>query len=143
MKEEIYKKLSSKDSIPPNLDSYEETVSSFTWKSANQHLDWFDGKINAAYNAVDRHVQTWRKNKVALYWEDESGNAKKYTFEELFNLSNKIGNVLKDIGIERGDRVFLFLPRIPELFISFLAILKIQGRLIFCLSSKKSIPKIL
>jgi len=110
---------------PPNLDDYDEARKNFSWTAARKELDWFDGKLNAAYNAVDRHTHTWRKNKVALYWEDEAGNEKKYTFEELSLLSNKIGNILKDFDVERGDRVFLFLPRIPELYFCFLGILKI------------------
>lgn len=119
----VHKKKS--ENILANLDDYERVAGEFTWKNARAYVDWFGGKINAAYNAVDRHTQTWRKNKVALYWEDEIGNTKKYTFEELFFLSNKVGNVLKDFDVEKGDRVFLFLPRIPELFYSFLGILKI------------------
>lgn len=125
MKEEIYKKPKQKNDFPPNLENYEEAVDTFTWKDARPYVDWVDGGLNAAYNAVDRHVQTWRKNKVALFWEDEAGVEKKYTFEDISLLSNKVGNILKDFGVERGDRVFLFLPRVPELYFSFLGILKI------------------
>jgi len=110
---------------PPNLDDYDQARKNFSWSAARKELDWFEGKINAAYNAVDRHTHTWRKNKVALYWEDEAGNEKKYTFEELSILSNKVGNVLKAFDVGRGDRVFIFLPRIPELYFCFLGILKI------------------
>ncbi|MBI5620263.1 AMP-binding protein [Candidatus Gottesmanbacteria bacterium] len=111
---------------PANLGDYDEVYKSFDWKLARKELDWFDGtKINAAYNAVDRHTQTWRKNKVALYWEDEDGSTKQYTFEQLALLSNKMGNILKDFGVDRGARVFIFLPRVPELYISFLGVLKI------------------
>ncbi|MBI5019279.1 acetate--CoA ligase [Candidatus Gottesmanbacteria bacterium] len=125
MKEEIYKKPKQKNDFPPNLENYEEAADTFTWKDARPYVDWVDGGLNAAYNAVDRHVQTWRKNKVALFWEDEAGVEKKYTFEDISLLSNKVGNILKDFGVERGDRVFLFLPRVPELYFSFLGILKI------------------
>ncbi|MBI3577036.1 acetate--CoA ligase [Candidatus Gottesmanbacteria bacterium] len=125
MKVDLYKKSSKDFAFPPNLDDYDHAHRVFDWKTAKKELDWFDGKINAAYNAVDRHTHTWRKNKVALYWEGEDGSQKKYTFEELTLASNKLGNILKDFGIERGERVFIFLPRVPELFISFLGILKI------------------
>ena len=65
---------------PPNLGDYDEVCRSFDWRSVRKELDWFDGtKINAAYNAIDRHTQTWRKNKVALYWEDETGSTPQYT----------------------------------------------------------------
>lgn len=121
----IRKKQPNGNVVPPNLASYEDAASTFTWKDARPFVDWVDGSLNAAYNAVDRHVGTWRKHKVALYWEDEAGVEKKFTFEELSVLSNKVGNMLKEAGIGRGDRVFLFLPRIPELYISFLGILKI------------------
>lgn len=125
MKDEIYKKSRPKTGQLANLESYEKAARSFLWKDARKYLDWTDGSLNAAHNAIDRHAQTWRKNKVALFWEDEQGNEKKYTFEEISLLSNKVGNILKDFGVERGDRVFLFLPRIPELYFSFLGILKI------------------
>ncbi len=125
MKDEIYKKSRSATQELANLESYDEEARRFSWKDARKYIDEIDGSLNAAYNAVDRHAQTWRKNKVALFWEDEDGNEKKYTFEEISLLSNKLGNVLKDFGVERGDRVFLFLPRVPELYFSFLGILKI------------------
>lgn len=125
MKADIYKKSAGDWKFPPNLENYEHARKNFTWAKARGYVDWFDGKLNAAYNAVDRHTLTWRKNKVALYWEDEAGNEKKYTFEELSLLSNKIGNILKEFDVARGDRVFLFLPRIPELYFCFLGILKI------------------
>lgn len=113
-------------STPPNLHDYDEVYRSFSWNLARKELDWFDGtKLNAAYNAVDRHVQTWRKNKVALYWEDEDGITKQYTFEQLSLLSNKMANIFKSFGVNRGERVFIFLPRVPELYISFLGALKI------------------
>ncbi len=126
MSDNIYKKVPVKGKMPPNLADYEQERETFSWRDAQKHLDWFSGdKLNAAYNAVDRHTQTWRKNKVALLWEDETGLQKQYTFEELSLISNKMGNMLKDFGVERGERVFLFLPRIPELYFSFLGILKI------------------
>lgn len=125
MKVDTYKKTAKDWKFPPNLDDYERARKTFSWADARKNLDWFDEKLNAAYNAVDRHTQTWRKNKVALYWEDEAGTEKKYTFEELAILSNKVGNILKDFDVQRGERVFLFLPRIPELYFCFLGILKI------------------
>lgn len=115
-----------KDDLPHNLGDYDESYRSFDWNLARKELDWFDGtKINAAYNAIDRHTQTWRKNKIALYWEDEDRTTKQYTFEQLSLLSNKMANILKDFGVQRGERVFIFLPRVPELYISFLGALKI------------------
>lgn len=112
--------------IPPLLSNYEKTCKHFSYKDYEGELSFFKNhKINAAYNAIDRHVLTWRKNKIALYWEGEDGSSKKFSFLDLFILSNKFANVLKKYGVKKGDRVFIFLPRVPELFISFLAILKV------------------
>jgi acetyl-CoA synthetase len=123
MKEEIVKKSMEKLRLKPNLD-YDKVVKKFNWDDVKKEIDFFEGgKLNAAYNAVDRHVKTWRKNKVALYWEGDN-DSKKFTFTELSVLSNKFANVLKELGVKKGDRVFILLPRIPPLYISFLGILK-------------------
>lgn len=125
MKVDIYRKSKKDYPSPPNLEDYTHTRKQFDWKDVRQELAWFDTKINAAYNAVDRHANTWRKNKVALYWEGDNGSKLQFTFAELSRLSSKFGNYLKTLDVERGDRVFLFLPRIPELFFAFLGTLKI------------------
>lgn len=110
--------------ITPHLSDYEKTYREFSWKDAEKELEWFeDGKLNAAYEAVDRHAKSWRRNKVALYYEGLK-RKEKYTFQELTYLSNKFANVLRSLGIEKGERVFIFLPRIPELYYSFLGIIK-------------------
>lgn len=123
MREEIVKKSMEKLRLKPNLD-YDKVVKKFNWEDIKKEIDWFEGgKVNAAYNAIDRHVKTWRKNKVALYWEGDN-DSKKYTFADLSILSNKFANVLKNLGVKKGDRVFILLPRIPELYYSFIGILK-------------------
>ncbi len=116
----IRKKLPFK----PNLENYNEAYKNFSWKQAEKEIEFFPNRgLNAAYNAVDRHAKTWRKNKVALYWEGD-GESRKYTFAELSSLSNRFANILRKHGVKKGDRVFIFLPRVPELYISFLGILK-------------------
>ncbi len=108
----------------PNLLNYEKIYKSFSYSKMDNELSWFKGKkLNAAYNAVDRHALTANKNKVALYWVGEN-ETKKYTFLELSQLSNQFANALKKEKVKKGDRVFLFMPRIPELYTSFLGILK-------------------
>ena len=124
IKQSIIKKIFPKDR-QPNLPDYKKAYETFTWKEARSHVTWFGHNINAAYNAVDRHAMTWRKNKIALYWENEAGQRREYTFQELSEYSNKMANILHDFGVERADRVFIFLPRIPELFFAFLGILKL------------------
>ncbi|MBI2110197.1 acetate--CoA ligase [Candidatus Woesearchaeota archaeon] len=110
--------------MEPNLKEYKNFYKRFTWNKAKKEIAWFPkNKLNAAYNAVDKHLTSWRKNKVALYYEGPEGS-RKYTYQELSELSNKFANVLKKLKVKKGDRVFIFLPRIPELYISFLGIIK-------------------
>jgi acetyl-CoA synthetase len=113
--------------LPPYLTDYFATYGSFSWEqAAKKELTFFpDGKINAAFNALERHLTTFRKNKIALYWQGANGEKEKYTFEELSLLSNQFANYLRNLGVKKGDRVFIFLPRIPCLYTAFLAILKI------------------
>jgi len=112
----------------PNMGAYEKVYSNFKWEDVQDEVESFEGgKLNQAYNTIDKHRNTWRKNKVALYWEGEDGTAKKYTFLEMSNLSNKFANALTSRGIKKGDRVFIFLSRIPENYTSFLGILKMGG----------------
>src|SRR3989338_6798146 len=109
-----------------NLKDYDQMRRGFNYDEHVQELVWFEkGKINAAYNAITKNAYSARRNKVALYYEDDEGVEKKYTFEEIEEISNQVGNYLKSIGVEKGDRVFIFLPRVPELYFSFLGILKI------------------
>lgn len=87
---------------------------------------WFIGaKCNIVHNALDRHVKTDRKNKVAIIWEGEPGDVKKMTYQQLYEEVNKFANALKKLGVKRGDRVTTYLPNIPEQAISLLACAKI------------------
>ncbi len=87
---------------------------------------WFaDGKINVAANCLDRHVRTWRRNKAAFIWEGEPGDRRTLTYFDLYRQVCQFANVLKSLGIEKGDRVALYLPLIPELAIAMLACARI------------------
>ena len=109
-----------------NLSDYEGTCRNFDYGRFCNELVWFDNRhINAGYNAVTKNALSERKNKIALYWQGEDETREKYTFLEAEQISNQVGNYLKSIGVSAGDRVFIFLPRIPLLYFSFLAILKI------------------
>lgn len=108
-----------------NIKNYQETYEKFRWEEVEKDFSWYtSGKVNIAYEAVDRHAQTWRKNKIALYYVDDF-REEKYTYQELMLLSNRFANVLKGLGIKKGDRVFVFMPRSPELYIAFLGIAKV------------------
>ena len=110
---------------PPNLADYEKIYKNFSWEQVKDEFSWFSqGGLNAAYNAVDCNAQNFRKNKIALYWEGDDNQKEKYTFSELAEKSSKFANVLKGLGVKRGDRVFFFLPRIPHLYIGFLGAIK-------------------
>ncbi|HET8655317.1 MAG TPA: acetate--CoA ligase [Longimicrobiaceae bacterium] len=87
---------------------------------------WFvGGKLNAAYNCLDRHLETPRRTKRALVWEGEPGDTRTYTYEELHREVSKAANALKRLGVERGDRVAIYLPMIPEAAIAILACARI------------------
>lgn len=90
------------------------------------YVKWFiNGKLNVSYNCLDRHLETWRKNKAAIIWEGDDGSYKTYTYKQLYYEVNRFANVLKKIGITKGDRVAIYLPMIPELPISMLACARI------------------
>jgi acetyl-CoA synthetase len=90
------------------------------------HAQWFvGGKLNISYNCLDRHLSTWRRNKAALIWEGEPGDGRTLTYQQLHTEVCKFANVLKYAGVERGDRVALYMPLIPELAISMLACARI------------------
>lgn len=87
---------------------------------------WFMGGIlNACYACVDAHLNTWRKNKVAIYWEDENGNMKSFSYAQLYKEVNKLASALKTTGVKKGDVVVLYLPMIPESVISMLSVARI------------------
>lgn len=87
---------------------------------------WFiNGLLNASYLCLDRHVKTWRRSKVALYWEDEVGNARTWSYSQLFAEVNRFASVLRSLGVRKGDRVATYLPLVPELPITMLATARI------------------
>src|SRR5258705_7276045 len=90
------------------------------WKPP--HAKWFvGGTINASVNCVDRHVRGARRNKAALIWEGEPGDRRTLTYFDLYRQVSQFANVLKSLGVARGDRVAIYLPLIPELAIAMLA----------------------
>ena len=94
------------------------------WKSPD--AKWFlGGRLNASANCIDRHVRTARRNKAALIWEGEPGDRRTLTYWDLYREVSAFANVLKSLGVKRGDRVALYLPLIPELAIAMLACARI------------------
>ncbi len=89
-------------------------------------IKWFiGGKLNVSYNCLDRFITTATRNKAAIIWEADDGSYKTYTYQQLYYEVNRFANVLKKLGIKKGDRVTIYLPMIPELAISMLACARI------------------
>jgi acetyl-CoA synthetase len=90
------------------------------------HARWFTGgKLNAAYNCLDRHVSTARRNKAAIVWEGEPGDERVLTYWDLQREVGKFANVLKRLGVAKGDRVAIYLPMVPEAAVAMLACARI------------------
>ena len=89
-------------------------------------VKWFvGGKINISYNCLDRHLTTWRRNKAALIWEGEPGDSRTLTYAQLHREVCQMANVLKQLGVQKGDRVGIYMPMIPEAAIAMLACARI------------------
>lgn len=113
------------------------------WAKQAEELDWFEpwetllewnepfakwfvgGKINAAYNCVDRHLSGWRRNKAAIIWEGEPGEQRTLTYLQLHGAVSRFANVLKNLGVSKGDRVAIYMPLVPELAVAMLACARI------------------
>lgn len=95
-------------------------------ESEKPYYKWFvGGKINLAYNAIDRWINTEKRNKIAILYTNERGDEIKLTYYELCRETNKMANALRNLGIKKGDTVSMYLPMCPELVISMLACTKI------------------
>ncbi|ALX49514.1 acetate--CoA ligase [Lentibacillus amyloliquefaciens] len=108
-----------------NLQNYENMRKTFSWEDMKKHFSWNDtGKVNMAYEAVDRHAENPdKKDKAALLYSSPD-REEKVTFNELSKQSNQFANVLKKYDVEKGDRIFMFMPRSPEFYAAFFGILK-------------------
>ncbi len=114
------------------------------WEEAAEELDWFrkweqvlddsnppfykwfvGAKCNIVYNALDRHIETGNKNKLALIWEGEPGDSRTLTYYELHRAVCRFANALRTLGVEKGDRVIIYMPPLPETVIAMLAVAKI------------------
>lgn len=94
------------------------------WKEP--HAQWFvGGKLNVSYNCLDRHLEGPRKNKAALVWEGEPGDSRVLRYQDLHREVCKFASVLKGLGIQKGDRVTIYMPMIPELAVAMLACTRI------------------
>ncbi len=126
---EIDKPIVTDPDQMPNLLDYEKTRAGFDWwNDAFEKLDWLPGGgLNNAYEAVDRHVAHGHGDKLAMIWVGKNGEEERYTYAEFKRESDRFGVVMKDLGLKLGDRVFIFMDRLPELYIAAMGILKAGG----------------
>ena len=109
-----------------NIGSYEKRIKNFDWSISEKELDYKDGNtINIAWYCSDRICQMGKADKLALIYEGFGGIEKEYTFNDIRLAGNTIGAFLRNLGVVQEDRVCLFMDRIPELYLSFLGVLKI------------------
>ncbi|WP_342567896.1 acetate--CoA ligase [Psychrobacillus sp. FSL K6-4046] len=107
------------------LKDYEKTAQDFQWEEAEKSFSWYEtGKVNMAYEAIDRHAASDIKDKVALYYQDVD-RKESYTFANMKTWTDKAANVYKEhSNLAKGDRLFIFMPRSPELYFALLGAVK-------------------
>ena len=132
--------------VPDYETVYKEAMDDLEkfWAARAEDLEWFEkwdkvlddseapfykwyvgAKTNIVHNALDRHIKTWRKNKLALIWEGEPGDKRTFSYWRLWQEVCKFANVLRSMGVKKGDRVTIYMGRIPEIMIAMLACAKI------------------
>lgn len=121
MKVELYKATDEN----PNMKNYDEVYENFDWEEIEKNFSWSKtNKFNMAYECIDKHVDEGYGDKDALYYKNGDEKSS-YTFKEMQEASNKAANILKnEAGVEKGDRVFIFMSRSPELYFTLLGALK-------------------
>ncbi|MBN9418728.1 MAG: acetate--CoA ligase [Candidatus Eremiobacteraeota bacterium] len=106
------------------LEWFEPWTQVLDWQAP--FAKWFLGaKCNIVHNCLDRHLKTWRRNKLALIWESETGESRTYSYFALHREVTRFANVLKSLGVHKGDRVTIYMPRIPEQLMAILACARI------------------
>lgn len=114
-----------------NMQDYTEARAEFTWERARADIDGLgNGTLNIAHEAIDRHVSAGHGDQIALNWYSKAGDVTSFTYREMQVQTNRFANVLRAQGIERGDKVYSLLGRVPELYIAALGTLK--AGCVFC-----------
>ena len=123
---EINKHSIDEMKVKPNLDHSLVLGGDFDWKQIEEELGVASREeINQAYLAIDRHAASSHRDKIALFWEGKNGDTEQYTYGELATLTNQFANVIKGLGITKGERVFTYMERVPELYIAIFGSLKL------------------
>lgn len=116
------KKVHDSEVVQPNLLDYEKTFERFSWEAARRELDGLpeDKGLNIAHEAVDRHANGTRGSNLAIRWLGKDGSVRDFSYADLKGQSNCFANVLRQLGINRGERVFVLAGRVPELYFAAL-----------------------
>ncbi len=103
--------------VAPNLIDYDTTRAEFSWQQTERELGSLPGNrgINIAYECIDRHANGSRRDHLAMRWLGKQGEARDFSYGDLYRLTNQFANVLRTLGVGKGDRVFALAGRIPEL----------------------------
>jgi acetyl-CoA synthetase len=128
-----YERMYAKAEADPEAFWAEQASDIHWFKKWDKVLEWNEpfakwfvgGKLNISYNCLDRHLDSWRKNKAAIIWEGEPGEVRTLTYLQLHRQVSKFANVLKKLGVSSGDRVALYMPLVPELAVAMLACARI------------------
>ena len=112
--------------IKPNLDIENLSDNKFDWVQIENELGINNPEeLNLAYLAIDRHARSNNKDKIAFYWEGKNGETESYTYGEFSRLTNRFANALAQLGVTKGDRLFTYIERIPEIYIAIFGSLKL------------------
>jgi acetyl-CoA synthetase len=111
--------------VAPNLADYASARQGFDWSTIEKELDWLPGGgLNLAHEAIDRHCLHGQADKLAMIWEGKSGEKEQYTYDQMRRETNKFANVLAGLGVAKGERVFTFMERLPEIYFTVFGTLK-------------------
>ena len=111
--------------VAPNLAQWEEARDGFDWSQIESELDWLpNGGLNLAHEAIDRHCLQGNADKPAMLWEGKNGETEQYTYDDMRRETNKFGNMLTGLGVQKGARVFTFMERLPEIYFTVFGTLK-------------------
>ncbi len=126
---EHFKEINKKNNFTPNLIDYDTIRADFNWfKDAFEHMDWLpSGGLNNAYECIDRHVNKGNGDRTAMIWLGKNSEHETYSYTQFKELTDRFGSAMRNLDIKKGDRIFLFLDRIPELYIASFGTLKVGG----------------
>ncbi len=111
--------------VTPNLPDLDAAKEGFQWADMYKEISWLPGGyLNQAHECIDRHVEAGNGDKTAMIWVGKNGEEEQYTFSDMKRETAKFANVLESLGVQHGERVFIFMERLPELYFAMFGVLK-------------------